>query len=139
MLLSQFEKRFPDEKTCEVYFRTIRQTVGITCRKCGGKEHKWISYKKTFECNNCGHRTPLTADTVMEHSKINLRDWFYTAHLMTSIKQVMSAKEVQHQLSLPYPPTWLMMMKLRDIMGKREDMYSLLGEVELMKRISRQR
>lgn len=79
----------------------------------------------------CGHRTPLMAGTVMEHSKISLRDWFYTAHLMTSIKQVLSAKEVQHQLSLPYEATWLMMMKLRDIMGKREDMYTLSGEVEL--------
>ena len=67
----------------------------------------------------------------MEYSKLPLRTWFYTAHLMTSIKQVLSAKEVQHQLSISYPPVWLMMMKLRDIMGKRENMYTLSGEVEL--------
>jgi hypothetical protein len=30
---------------------------------------------------------------------------------MTSIKQVLSAKEVQHQLHMPeYPPVWLMMV-----------------------------
>lgn len=68
----------------------------------------------------------------MEHSKLPLRTWFYTMHLMTSIKQVLSAKEVQHQLHLSqYPPVWLMMMKLRNIMGKRENIYRLTGTVEL--------
>ena len=51
---------------------------------------------------------------------------------MTSIKQVLSAKEVQHQLGMEqYPPVWLMMMKLRDIMGKREKIYQLSGDIEL--------
>ncbi len=68
----------------------------------------------------------------MEHSRISMRTWFYTMHLMTSIKQVLSAKEVQHQLCMSeYPPVWLMMMKLRNIMGKRESIYRLSGTVEL--------
>ena len=54
-------------------------------------------------------------------------------HLMT-FKQVLSAKEVQHQLGMEqYPPVWLMMMKLRDIMGKREKIYQLSGDIELVK------
>ena len=70
--------------------------------------------------------------TVMEHSKLSMRNWFYTMHLMTSIKQVLSAKEVQHQLGVDeYPPVWLMMMKLRNIMGKREAIYQLSREVEI--------
>lgn len=53
-------------------------------------------------------------------------------HLMTSIKQVLSAKEVQYQLGIDqYPPVWLMMMKLRSIMGKRDAIYQLSREVEL--------
>lgn len=53
-------------------------------------------------------------------------------HLMTSIKQVLSAKEVQHQLGMEqYLSVWLVMMKLRDIMGKREKIYQLSGDIEL--------
>lgn len=49
----------------------------------------------------------------MEHSKLPMYSWFYTMHLMASIKQVLSAKEVQYQLHMPeYPPVWLMMMKM---------------------------
>jgi len=67
----------------------------------------------------------------MEHSKQGIKDWFYVIHLMTSIKQVLSAKEVQYQLGKKqYFPVWLMMMKLRSIMGKREDAYKLRGEIE---------
>ena len=68
----------------------------------------------------------------MEHSKLALMDWFYTMHLMTSIKQALSAKEVQYQLGQgQYPPVWLMMMKLRSIMGKRDSMYQLSDEIEI--------
>lgn len=52
--------------------------------------------------------------------------------MMTSIKQVLSAKEILHQLELEYyPPAWLMMMKLRDIMGQRDSIYKLSEQIEL--------
>ena len=52
--------------------------------------------------------------------------------MMTSIKQALSAKEIQHQLEKKYyPPVWLMMMKCRGIMGKRDATYKLSDEVEL--------
>lgn len=68
----------------------------------------------------------------MESSHLPMYSWFFTAHLMTSFKQVLSAKEIQHQLDMKeYPPVWLMMMKLRDIMGKRDAMYKLSDQIEL--------
>lgn len=132
MLLSQFESRFPTEKSCVDYFKDIRLKVLGACPKCGHSEYYWLSGKQSFECKFCRRRIPLTKGTVMEHSKLPMRTWFYTMHLMTSIKQVLSAKEVQHQLHMSeYPPVWLMMMKLRNIMGKRESIYRLSGTVEL--------
>lgn len=132
MLLSQFEGRFPTEESCESYFRDIRIAQGVVCPSCGQKTDKWLQGRKAFQCKSCGCSIPLTKGTVMEHSKLSLRTWFYAMHLMTSIKQVLSAKEVQHQLLVEqYPPVWLMMMKLRNIMGKRDAIYQLSDEVEL--------
>ena len=52
--------------------------------------------------------------------------------MMTSFKQVLSAKEIQYQLERKdYPAVWLMMMKYRDIMGKRDAQYTLSAQVEL--------
>lgn len=51
---------------------------------------------------------------------------------MTTFKQVLSAKEIQHQLEMRYyPPVWLMMMKLRDIMGQRDAEYKLSEQLEM--------
>lgn len=91
MLLSQFHKRFPDEAACEAYLREVRAQQGVTCPICGDVTHKWVKGKNAFQCEKCGCRVPLTKGTVMEHSKLALMDWFYTMHLMTSIKQVLSA------------------------------------------------
>ena len=132
MLLSQFEYRFPTEDSCIDYFKYVRLKALGACPKCGHTEYYWIRGKQAFECKSCRHRIPLTKGTVMEHSKLPMRTWFYAMHRMTSRKQVLSAKEVQHQLHMPeYPPVWLMMMKLRNIMGKRESIYKLSGTVEL--------
>lgn len=132
MLLNQFDSKFPDEDSCIAYFQSLRATNIPACPNCTCKNYSWLPKKQAFECKSCRYRIPLTKGTVMEHSKLSLRTWFYTMHLMTSIKQVLSAKEVQHQLGISqYPPVWLMMMKLRNIMGKREDIYKLTGQVEL--------
>ena len=85
-----------------------------------------------FNVKTVGNRISLTKGTVMEHSKLPLYNWFFTAHMMTSIKQVLSAKEIQHQLELEYySPAWLMMMKLREIMGQRDSIYTLSDQIEL--------
>lgn len=132
MLLKDFPIRFPDEDSCVSYFKGIRQEVGITCPKCGCREHTWLESRKSFQCKKCGCWTTLTQGTVMEKSHLPLYYWFFTAHLMTSFKQVIAAKEVQHQLEMKYyPPAWLMMMKYRDIMGQRDAKYILSDQVEL--------
>lgn len=114
------------------YFKNIRMQAWVVCPTCGKNTTKWLNGRKVFQCTSCGCSIPLTKATVMEHSKLFIGTWFYTMHLITSVKQVLSAKEVQHQLELSqYPPVWLMMMKLRNIMVKREAIYQLSGDVEL--------
>ena len=131
-LLKDFFSRFPDEESCVSYFKEIRQTVGVTCPQCNGTSYTWLKGRGKFQCKSCGCRISLTKGTVMESSHLPMYSWFFTAHLMTSFKQVLSAKEIQHQLDMKeYPPVWLMMMKLRDIMGKRDAMYKLSDQVEL--------
>lgn len=132
MLLKDFFSRFQSETDCLEYIKGVRQEVGITCSKCGCTEHKWLDGRCSFQCTQCGNWTSLTQGTVMEKSHLPLYSWLFTAHLMTSFKQVLSAKEIQHQLEMKYyPPAWMMMMKLRDIMGQRESEYKLSDQVEL--------
>jgi hypothetical protein len=85
-----------------------------------------------WECASCKSRTNLRSGTIMEKSKLPVRTWFMTIHLMTSTKKSFSALEMQRQLGAKrYEPVWYMMQKIRVSMGKRDARYALRGEIEM--------
>ena len=53
-------------------------------------------------------------------------------HLLTSTKKSFSAKEIQRQIGHKrYEPIWSMVHKIRNVMGLRDNEYTLCDEVEL--------
>jgi hypothetical protein len=68
----------------------------------------------------------------MHISKLPFRYWFIAMHLLTATKHTFSASELQRQLSHKrYQPIWEMVYKLRSVMGKRDNEYTLWGNIEL--------
>jgi transposase-like protein len=68
----------------------------------------------------------------MHGSQLPFRYWFIAIHLLTGTKKSFSALELQRQLGHKYyEPVWAMVHKLRMIMGKRDEEYSLSGVLEL--------
>ena len=132
MNLLEFEKQYPDEASCRLKWKELREKEGVVCPKCGSKEHYWKKDKESFECKHCKHRQSLRANTIMHGSQLPFRYWFITIHLLTSTKHSFSSREIQHQLGHKfYEPIWAMVHKIREAMGKRDDKYTLLGELEL--------
>lgn len=132
MKLFEFDNYFPDEEACKVRFRELRIRQGIVCHKCGCTHHYWKKSSEMFQCAKCGHRQSLKANTVMHGSKLPFRYWFVAMHLLTATKHTFSAIELQRQLGHKrYQPIWEMLHRLRSVMGKRDDLYTLKGEVEL--------
>lgn len=132
MKLFEFEKHFPTEEACRDKFREIRIKEGVVCPKCGCIHHYWKSDKQMFQCKKCGCRQSLRAHTVMHGSKLPFRYWFIAMHLLTATKHSFSALELQRQLGHKrYQPIWELIHKLRSIMGKRDNRYTLNGSIEI--------
>jgi DNA-directed RNA polymerase subunit RPC12/RpoP len=132
MNLLNFVSQYPDEESCKAKFKELRDKHGVVCSRCGGTEHYWKRDKESYECKNCGRRQSLRANTVMHGSQLPFRYWFIVIHLLTSTKKSFSALELQRQLGHKYYELiWNMLHKLRAIMGKREEQYSLSGVIEL--------
>jgi len=132
MNLLNFIKEFPDEESCKLKFKDIRDKQGVVCPHCGGKDHYWKSDKWQYECKKCHFRTTLRSGTIMHGSKLPFRYWFVAMHLLTSTKKSFSSQEIQRQLGHKrYQPIWTMMHKLRDAMGNRDGQYTLSGAIEL--------
>ena len=132
MTLFEFVNKFPDEEHCKQKWREIRIKEGVVCPKCGSTEHYWKKDKESFECKHCGYRQSLRANTVMHGSQMPFRYWFIAIYLLTSSKHSFSTAELQRELGHKfYEPIWAMVHKLREAMGKRDDLYKLGGELEL--------
>lgn len=132
MKLFEFEKHFPCENVCKIKFKEMRDKEGVVCSKCGCKEHVWLDGHGQYQCKQCRHRTTLRSGTVMHGSKLPFRYWFIAMHLLTATKHTFSAAELQRQLGHKrYQPIWEMMHKLRSVMGKRDDKYTLSGNIEV--------
>lgn len=132
MKLFDFNKYFPDEATCRRTFKKMRDKEGVTCQHCGSHDVVWLESKQQYQCKHCRHRTTLRSGTVMHGSKLPFMYWFIAMHLLTATKKSISAAELQRQLGHKrYQPIWEMMHKLRSVMGKRDDKYTLKGNIEL--------
>ena len=132
MKLFEFNKYFPDEAACRRAFKEMRDKEGVTCQHCGSHDVVWLESKQQYQCKHCRHRTTLRSGTVMHGSKLPFMYWFIAMHLLTATKKTISAAELQRQLGHKrYQPIWELMHKLRSVMGKRDDKYTLKGMIEL--------
>ena len=68
---------------------------------------------------------------MMEHSNLPFRIWYLAILFMTATKKGISACEMQRQLGYNrYMTVWSLMHRIRTLMGKRDDLYSLTGMIE---------
>ncbi|MCX6183017.1 MAG: IS1595 family transposase [Bacteroidetes bacterium] len=131
MRIIEFIKKFPNEKSCRLDFKMMREEEGVICKKCKGKHHYWLAKKWQWQCSKCEFRTTLRSGTFMENSNLSFHKWYIAMCMMSFTKKGISAVELQRQLGQKrYESTWRMMHKIREAMGKRDERYTLKGMVE---------
>jgi hypothetical protein len=68
----------------------------------------------------------------MESAKLSFYKWYLCMAFMRSTKKSVSALEMQRQLNHKrYKTIWVLMLKIRAGIGKRDDKYNLSGAIEL--------
>jgi len=98
MNLLDFIRRFPGENECLQHFISIRENVGIKCKKCGCTMHNWVVEKDQLECVKCGTQIGIKSGTMMENTKLPIKYWFITMYMLTSSDKDFSAIELQQKL-----------------------------------------
>ncbi len=132
MKIYEFTKHFPDENSCKMHFKSVREREGIKCKKCPSTEHYWLQSKWQWQCKSCRFRTTLRSGTIMESAKLPFYKWYLCMAFMSATKKGISALEMQRQLGHKrYRTVWVMMQKIRSGMGNSDDKYTLDGGIEL--------
>jgi len=132
MGFQEFCEMFPTEEACRDRLFRMRWPEGFICPKCGLKEYGYHTGKKVYQCKAryCHHQASLIAGTVMEHTRLPIKTWFWAIYLMTADKRGSSATYLSAVLKIRYKSAWLLLQKLRSAMGKRDARYLLEGIVE---------
>ena len=132
MSFQEFCDLYPTEEACREKLFGMRWPEGFTCPKCGSKEYGYHSTKRVYQCKDkyCRQQTSLTAGTVMEHTRLPVKIWFWAIFLMATDKRGSSATHLSVVLKIRYKSAWLLLQKLRSAMGHREARYLLDGIVE---------
>jgi len=138
MTLSQFEAMFPDEQSCWTYLLLRRWPAGPKCPRCNNERvYESTARPWHWQCKKCGkdnrspYRFSLKTGTIFEETKMPLRNWFQTLHLMLTSKKGISALQIHRLLGTgSYRSAWYMCMRLRA--GMRDpDFKKLMGIVEV--------
>lgn len=121
---------FPDDRACREYLARLRWPDGFVCPSCGDTRY-WMTATGLWMCQECEHRTSVTAGTIFHRTRTPLSTWFAAIWFVISQKNGISALGLQRVLGFgSYETAWAWLHKLRRAMV-RPGRDLLSGIVEL--------
>lgn len=105
----------PSDAECAEALREVRWAAGLQCLYCGSSRVVRRGWRKRlyqrYRCKDCGSWFNDRSGTVLAHSKLPLRVWFFTAFM---IQFKVSVRELAKTLQRPYATVFRMVGKLRE-------------------------
>lgn len=127
----QFLDWFHSEQACREYLEKLRWADGLICPKCGVASQVERISRGRLICPACRHQATVTAGTIFDKTRTELRVWFAAIWYITNQKHGVSALGLQRVLGLgSYETAWAMLHRLRRAMI-RPGREFLHGEVEV--------
>jgi transposase-like protein len=101
--------------------KTLRDKLGVTCRKCESKSHYWCESIQMYQCRNCNFRTSLKNGTAMQSSKLSIKAWLMAIYYIAKSAKSITAMRMQDLLEIgSYETAHRLMHKIRNSMSQRE-------------------
>lgn len=132
-------KRLTEEEAREL-LEGLRWANGKACPHCGNcDQDRIVSIKANkesevrpglYRCKECRKQFTVTVGTVMERSKVALRDWVYVFAAICASKKGISAHQISRELGCQYKTAWFMSHRVRLAM-RTEAMGKLMGTVSV--------
>jgi transposase-like protein len=114
MTARELDGMFPDDNACKAYLASRRWPDKVRCPRCGNpKVYRLRGF--TWQCQACnskGYQFSVLVGTIFENTKIPLKDWFRTIHLMLT-KRGLTIVEVQRTIDLSYRSAWYLCHRIR--------------------------
>ena len=116
MTLVELIRKFPDDKTAEAWFASIRWPDGARCAHCGhdNVQHPTTHPTMPYRCRGCRKFFSVRSGTVMAESKLGYQEWAIAVYLFnTSLKSVSSMK-LHRDLGISQKSAWHLAHRIRE-------------------------
>ena len=121
---------FSDPRRTFDYAVKLRWPDGkVTCPRCNGTEHSFISTRLHWFCKGCKKQFTVKVGTIFEDSPISMDKWMIAVWMIVNCKNGISSYEIHRALGITQKSAWFMMHRIRKAM--HEDVSGTMGgEVE---------
>jgi transposase-like protein len=129
-----FRERFGTDEACREHLRNTRWGPNLerfACPDCGHVHGWWLGNRRLVECGECHRQTSVAAGTVFHGTRVPLWKWFWAIYQLAQNKKGIAALTLAKQIGVCYGTAWLMLLKLRRAMRRRNERYVLQGLVEV--------
>lgn len=107
---------FADKDVAHEYMVNLRWSDGVVCPFCGGKEHSYLTTRKTWKCKACKRQFSVKVGTVFENSPIGLDKWLPCVWMIANAKNGISSCEIARALGVTQKSAWFMLHRVRTAM-----------------------
>ncbi len=131
MTALEIEATFPDQDACKAYLASSRWPYQVSCPRCDNPNVYALDGSR-WQCHRCnpkGYQFSVLVGTPFENTKIPLKDWFRTIHLLLTEKNVTIGK-VQRYIGISNRSAWSLRRRVRRAL-RDDDFCRLVGIVNL--------
>jgi transposase-like protein len=105
---------FSDPQPTFDYAVKLRWPDGkVTCPRCDGTEHSFISTRRIWFCKDCKKQFTVKVGTIFEDSALGMDKWMIAVWLIVNAKNGISSYEIARALGITQKSAWFMMHRVR--------------------------
>jgi transposase-like protein len=129
----QFNSHFSTENACAEYIFHSKWPKGFNCPRCK-HQHAYVTTTRRlplYECCHCRYQASLTAGTIMEGSRTELRKWLLALFLVSRTDKGTTAVQLSNIIQVTYKTAWLILHKIRSMIHNSDNQTPLTGSVRI--------
>jgi transposase-like protein len=121
------------DQQCIEFLFEMKWPNGFECPRCYFNEAYTVRSRRLplYQCLSCGHQTSLTAGTILEGTRTDLKKWLTAIFLISDQTRGISALALSQIINVTYKTAWLMLHKIRHAMSAHDDSLSLTGIIRV--------
>ena len=130
LTLVEFQRQFPDDKSCYDYLAEMKWSDGFKCERCAHTHYCKGKLDRTRQCTKCGYQATPTSNTLFHKVKFPILKALYIVYFVATNKQGISSTALSRKLGLRQKTCQSFKHKVMIAMASSWD-YLLKGKVEI--------